>query len=406
MDERELRAYEEQEQHNVAKILYELEGDRPFTIRDFFPELHLFPPYTRLNLHPFWIGLPFYKTQIFDIYPFPSEQILQRTHGVTVKQLLLLQQEGKIQIILAGPPRGFQGLDYLDPILRLRPPTYTYRLSAFVAKLHGFEALTNWEEEGKELFWGKLENLRKAVRVSTDQPAFEGSVIGAWINLRALGLNSLAETIKFVASKDPFTAGLYLDIFHELICAPITTCIRGCHSIPSDYMDSVLFLARQSGFCFDRIEDDFVGGFPSEIGRLLIERFRLIRPRTLSEALEIYPEYDEARQALKALQEYVEDNKTERISSVAKTVSNAFDEVYKIKSRKKKFEKAFQVLGIVGAASLGLTGKVEGFLGAIGFGLMGSTLGSPLSDCISKLNAPSSIVTLYDFVGKFTEKWS
>ena len=406
MNEQELNSYEEQEEHNAAKLLYKFEREKYVTICDFFQELRLSPPYTRLNMHPFWIGLPFYKTLIFDIYPFASEDILQRAHGVTVSQLLALQDDGKIQIILAGPPQGYVGLDYLDPILRRRPPSYTYRLSAFAASLHGIQALGEWQEEGKELFWGKLEKLRKAIGVATDQPVFEGSAIGAWVNLRTLGLTSLVETIKFLASKDAYTAGIFVDIFHELICAPITTCLRGCHSVPIDYMNTYVSLFQKYGVNLERMKPDFEGGFPTEIGRLLIERYRLIRPKTLSEAIEIYPDYAEARQALKALMKYVEDNKIERINSAAQTVSKAFDEIYKIKSRKKKFETSFQVTGIVGAAALGLTGQVAGFLGAIGFGLLGSSLASPLSESIAKLTAHSNIVTLFDFDGKLTKKWS
>ena len=139
---------------------------------------------------------------------------------------------------------------------------------------------------------------------------------------------------------------------------------------------------------------------------MLIERYSLIRPKTLSEALEIYPDYEEARQALKALMEYVENNKPEGINSAAKTVAQAFNEIYKVKCRKKKYETAFQVTGVVGAAALALTGQVAGFLGAIGFGLTGSALAAPLAESIAKLNAPSSVTTLYDFTGKLSEKWS
>jgi len=405
MDERELRRYDEEEQHRVAEILYELEHVKHFTIRDFFKELFLSPPYTRLNIHPFWLGLPFYKTQIFDIYPFPSEQVLLRAHGVTVNQLLSLQDEGKIQIILAGAPLYYKDLKYLDPILRLNPPSYTYRLSAFIAKSHSYEAFSEWHAEGKRLFWGKLEKLRKAVKVSTDQNAFEGSVIGAWVNLNALGLNSLAEVIKFVALKDPFTAGMALDIFHELLCAPTTTCIRGCHSIPAEYVKAAAHFIRKSDLNLDDVKNNFKGGFPSEIGKVFIERYRLIRPKTFSEALEIYPDYKEARSALKALVNCVENKKAEGINYLTQAISNIFEDVFKIKSKKKTFEKVFQVTGVVGAASLSLTQSVEGFLGGIGFGLVGSVLSSSLAESVAKLNVPSSIVTLYDFEGKLTEKW-
>jgi len=255
MNERELISYEEQERHTAERILHKLQGEKYFTIRDFFEELHLSPPYTRLNLHPFWIGLPFYKTHIFTIYPFAKEDILQKAHGVTVRQLLSLQDDGKIQIILAGPPIGYVGLDYLDPILRLRPPSYTHRLSAFVTRLHGPEALNEWGTEGRELFWGKLEKLRRTIGVSTDQPAFEGSAIGAWVNLRALGLTSLAEEIRLVAAKDPNAAGLFVDLFHELICAPITTCLRGCHSVPLEYMKRGIPLTQVCPRCTQHLRD-------------------------------------------------------------------------------------------------------------------------------------------------------
>ena len=405
MQEKELMTYEEQEQERVASLLYELEGVKYFTIRDFFKELRLSSPYTRLNIHPFWIGLPFYKTLIFDLHPFQSEQILLQGQGVTVNQLLSLQEEGKIQIILSGPPKIYQGLDYLDPILRLNPPSYSYRLSAYVSRLHGFDTLEDWRAEGAEIFGGKLGKLFNDSKVATEQDYFEKTFISAWVNVRALNLHSVAEAIKLAATRNPYAAGVYLELFHEMACAPITTCLKGCHSIPADYIDAATFYLRNQNCDLNGIKKYFKNEFNQEIGRLLIDRYRLIRPRTLSNALEVYPDYNEARLALKALSEFVEENSPDHVDSAAKAVSKAFEDVYKIKSRKKKFETAFQVTGIVGSASLGLTGNVTGLLGAIGFGLLGAVLAPSIAETVSKLNISNSVVTLYDFDGKVTDKW-
>lgn len=403
MKKRQLEALAELEWDRLAAIHENLQGRSHTRFRDWYPELKLEQPYTSLNLHPFWIGLPYYKSLLFELYPFATEDILEGAHGVTARGLLSLQEQGKVHIILAGPHSIYEGLDYLDPVLAAHPPVYTYRNLAFHAHRHGTKQLAAWTDEARSLFSGKLERLRLQLGVSTDERAFEGSMAGAWINVRAMGLSDLADAIKNVAGKHVEVAATYLEVYHELLCAPQTSSLGGCHSSNSTYLS----IAKRGGYTAGMEADDFPHGFPFEAGRMLAERYKLVRPRTLSDALEIYPDYEEARSALKSLAEYVAAaGSSSTVIDTSVRVAKAFEDVHKVKHRIKKFETAFQVTSVVGAAAAGLAGGGPGLLAGLGFGLLGTSVASPGAQALGRLTAPSSVVSLYDFDGSVSEKWT
>lgn len=405
MNEKEIQEYEELEWSVITEIKNRLGARTDATFREWFPELQLRPPYTSLNLHPFWIGLPYYRTLIFHVYPFESEEILQRAHGVTVANLLALRDEGKVQFILAGPPSAYRGLDYLNPILRTRPPAYSFRNAVFFMETNGAETWKEWHDEGKAVFLSKLDSLRKKLGVSTPTPAFEGSVIGAWLNLRGMGLHSLAEAIKEVSLHNVESAAIYLEVYHDLLCAPRISALGGCATSNAHYLSIAASVASSVGAELPPTHQDYAGGFPIEAGRLLAERYHLVRPRTLSEAIEIYPDYGEARAALQSLADYVRVGRVDLVVDAAGAVSRAFEEVHRLKRSIKTLEMAFQVTSVVGSAAAGLTGGGVGLLAALGFGLLGTAAASTAAETLAKLTTSNSIVSLYDFDGSVTQKW-
>lgn len=405
MDKIGLENYDELEMARMQAILQNQKGKKAVHFRDFFPELQLESPFTSPNLSPFWICLPFYKTQILYVYPFETPEVLQRVHNVSVGQLMSLKEQGKIEFILAGPPEQYAGLSYLDPVLELKPPSYTYRATLYFTLLHSSEWTRECLQEAETLFLGKLEATHKRLGIATPLSAFERSVIGAYLNMKGLGFVRLADAIKQIVSSDANVAAAYLEIYHDLLCSPIMACLGGCHSTTSSYLQVAADVARASGAVLPVGEMDEGGAFPIEVGRILCDRYQLVRPTTLGQALEVYPAYEEARLALKALSDYVRHKSIGKLIPAAEAVKGAFEEVRKVYGKKRKYEFGFQVTGVVGAAASALSGGLIGFLSALGFGLLTTPIATPVAEMLAKLGHPSNVISIYDFDARVTAKW-
>lgn len=405
LDRRQINKYEEFELARVNDLHMTYRGRNGLNIRDFFPELKLPKPYTRLNLHPFWVGLPFYRTQIFDIYPFESETVLQGAHGTSVQQLLSLHDDGKIEFALSGPPYGYLGLDYLKPILDLHPPSYPYRMMAFLDSLHGEGSTRKWMEEGRGIFGEKLDSLRKRIGVVTSSQAFEGSVIGAWVNMKGLGLNGLVNSILRIAAHDISAAAVWLEIYHDILCAPVTTCLGGSHTTNGSYLLTFGGLTCTTSAHTGDLHS--TGAFPLEVGKLLAERYELVRPRSLSQALDVYPDFEEARAALQAATDLVRSGSDEvNETNATEALSRAFRDLQEIHRRKKSYQTLFQVLAVTGAAATGTAGNAIGLIGALGFGLLGTNVAETIAEPLARIGMPKNILTLYDFEGKVSKEWT
>jgi hypothetical protein len=387
--------FEEYSYQEVEKTDKIIKSKDKLDFVDLFPELKLIQPYASLDVAPFWVLLPYYETLIFDLYPFQNEKILEDVHGVNVNQLMKLHEEGKIQFALAGKPSDYQNCKYLYPILETSPPSHILRISYYIANKFGHDVFFQWEEEAKKLFLGKLPKLKEMIGLKTDQATYEGSIMGAWLFLKAKGYDDILNLFSEIYKENIYVASLYLDAFQDLLCAPSMISLGGLHSISLSHYASLQILLSRMGV--QEKDESIIGGFSPEIGKFLNEKYNLVKPESFQSSIKYYSDYKEARQVYFALMNYVKNNELDKIENQSKIASKAFDEVTKLYKRIKNVQTGVQVTGVIGAAASGLMGNLPGLFASLGFGMIGTNLIEGPIELVSKLGIPSEIVTLFEF---------
>ncbi len=125
MDQEELEDYESRERHEFDRYLEELHRGRAVTYpANRFNKL-AFPVARRANQCSLWAQIPLYGSLIIPIFPVDKTDFRQ-IHGFEWNDFPKLvdfwKDTGRIQFVLGGSPLLYRGLDYLDAILKERPP--------------------------------------------------------------------------------------------------------------------------------------------------------------------------------------------------------------------------------------------------------------------------------------------
>jgi len=164
MEYRELEEWEAQEREKTKdalnKILNKPEMPWEARVKVVYPELSFEKPYAyRQDLAiPIRLLLPFYKQLVFHIDSFKKEEVFMQYHdALKPEELARLYCRGRVRFLLASSPTEYTGLDYLDRILQLKPPT-VIRMRALVTSAAGsWKKLDELRKEGERIFSGKIE---------------------------------------------------------------------------------------------------------------------------------------------------------------------------------------------------------------------------------------------------------
>ena len=73
---------------------------------------------------------------IVEIFPYPTPAAFQAAIGMSVPEVEVLAREEILAVLIHSYP-AYEGLDYLDPILSLEPPSYQSRGRAFLNAVAG-----------------------------------------------------------------------------------------------------------------------------------------------------------------------------------------------------------------------------------------------------------------------------
>lgn len=132
MDGADLKEMDIKKSEEYGKINKKLLGnkDEKIDILDYYHGINLNPPYSASNsvstyaIKPYQL-FPFFKTVIVDILPLPNEELFNEYYGMSVEDLIELEQKGKVVIRSPDLYEGYKNVedDYLDPILSKSPPS-------------------------------------------------------------------------------------------------------------------------------------------------------------------------------------------------------------------------------------------------------------------------------------------
>lgn len=403
-----------------------VKGNCEMSPLDFYPELNLREPYTSWQWgYPVWVLLPYFDNIIIHIYPSHSEREFKRDYGIGVDELLDLQKEGRVSLILTHP-QELELSDYFFPLYQEGIEKGFPSLLRIVGFMDfvGQSDFKEGEEEGRSLFEGKFvhnhgksisdlekypHNCRRwlcpicnqypatAHKIANRLWSLEKFSILDYSYLRGFGFHQICEGIKTIAMSNPAKASYVAGKYRNFLVNPTIFSLDGIHLVDKedilslkDYMELDLDLS---------VTKANYEVFPFEIGKSLIEKANLVVPNSLDNSLDIYPDFEEARKALKNLETAVEERKEDLGDEIA-ALKETWEAIDSMNAKVDKGAKLLTSLGIVGSAAGGYS--LWGFPGLLatltGSFLSTNFIAEPLSEKLSKIGKSSNIVAVYDFV--------
>ena len=402
-DEKLIEEYIKKEIENRAKLLETMkekaERGEKVSFADLYPEWNLRErmPYTWQNPDiPLEVMLPYYNTVIVPIFPHFSEQEFREMYGYGIEELLKLEKEGKVVLELYLLPKGIS--DYLRPIFeealeKGRPSILRARFPILLAE--------ELQKESERLFRGKFPEEGWG----QDAKGLERSSIAMYSELKFFGFNQVVEFIKRAVDLDPYLAYRIMAAYHDFLVGPKLYSLDGIHSVPREEIELLSSLPPK----IDLLKTEKYEIFPCDVGKVLVERAKLVYFDSLKGTLSVYKYFWKARDALKNLEEAVEKKQYDKLIDRKGALEEAIRDLESIEVRKEAVKKivnvSFDAVGVLADFYL------EGFPGVLADILI-KLFRKPAVEFISSrtgIGKDRNIVAVYDFIEKRKreeEEWS
>ena len=404
-DKKLIEEYMEKEAGNCVKffktMMEKAERGEESSFADFYPEWNLRErvPYTGYDFSiPLWVMLPYYNTVMVPILSHFSEQEFREKYGCGIEDLLKLEKEGKVVLRLA-PLYGEGISDYLRPIFeegleKGRPTEFRVGL------------LTSLDEELREesirLFKGRFPKGKWGLSAE----GLESVSIERYSEFKFLGFNQVAEYIKRTVDLDPYLAFDIMEVYHDFLVGPKLFSLDGLYFIPREKIESLSSLPPG----ISSLKTGKYEIFPCDVGKVLVERAKLVYFDSLKGTLSVYNDFWKARDALKNLEEAVERKQYEKLIDRKEALEEAVKDLESIEVRKEAVKKivevSFDAVGVLADFYL------EGFSGVLTEILI-KLFRTPAVEFISsrtaRIGKDRNIVAVYDFIERRKreeEEWS
>ncbi|GEM_PF-7130213 len=400
MERSQLEELWQKELEKANNIKNKIKKDK-ISCKLFYPEFSdIKPPYT-YRPHGIKVTeiISFNKTLIVNIRPIKKPQSFKEEYGLSVNDLIWLYEKRRVVFRVSKPHYSYANLDYLDPILELSPPyAGRHRLLRIFPNTYEKWCREIWEVLGSyssdqelltskvlQMLYGKdlhpLSSFKEALqRYYAELCYFLGPNY-----TRELVKSALSGTISQISQLD--AAILSLRSYSYFLIWPHTCCLDGINTVPSD---TLKFLRKAGLLPVEKLKV-----FPYEIGRALIDHFRLNMPQDLDLAIEISPK--KWFIALNELERLIESRELDRVGDSVQNIKNVLrelnEEIRAIKRRKQRLNEASILLGVTGV----LMGLIRGP------GIIQSLLSiaSPIipqifDEIVLRFTKPNHILILYE----------
>lgn len=313
---------------------------------------------------PLKVLLAFHE-QVSVIIPPISKNKFSSLYDITPQEMANLYKKMRLIPILYDP-KYYKKLDYLDPLIELRPPTLLRRDILLVLFTRLQDHMEGWNI-ARYLCRGTLGGRSKSALKPT---SLEFQIRERYVELVSLGLEKplieylLKKNLKLTKRNRLSCIAGILMISH-IISDPLFRGLCGTPQLDEETAQKFSTL----GFKVKELI------FPYEIGAFLTDRYKLDFP--LNADLDFvdmaYREsaLSKARDLLKEFEKYVHENNLEKAinlkSSLEKVFSEAREALHCLESREEKFSWIPTILGYGAAGCLGLIHPVVGLLATLGF---------------------------------------
>jgi hypothetical protein len=343
MNPAQLARWKEREDTRAKQIVDSIGDLSPSSIRNIYPEWSLEGAYTTsVEPHvPIWAMIPFFSKIIVGIIPyFRDESAFQQWYGLSVRQLLRLHEGGYLLIRVLYPRAGTSVPKFLNPFFAEEFPS-TARDIAFDNRRLG-DAVHDLR--------ARFARLVSGYDTTTSIDGFHGhkrraikTAEMAFLQLHALGYVEQATQFELMFRSSPQQAMNWLELCRIFLVSPYHYSLLGIHSVAGD---ATPLAPAPRGTV----------RFPSELGRILIKTFELIRIEdapdkiTLEETVAVHPDFDLARNTLLALDAALKSGREE---DVVETADDLRGIVERAKRKQRLYLRSMRFViasGIAGAA--------------------------------------------------------
>lgn len=344
------------------------------------------------------LQLPFFDALVIPIDPIRTAESFTMAYQASVPQLLDLYRKGRVVFTLSGQYVDFAGLDYLDDLLELGPPS---PVTDGAWKIHlgtryglDIEGVRGNELHGE--FFKRLIALdtRSLIRMEEMTSNLGSRIVTGGmterltkdcVDLAHFGYEDFA--FELLDSPDPI---LSVMTYSRLLAGVPITALDGIQSISPGSFES-----RLNSVAFSEAKRIF----PADIGKLLITKHQLLRYQKigLEESIQLSEHTKEARMALYQLDQAVRSQKdvADRTEALQPVWNKTIREVARMKEADKWVGRlAPFVLGGVGQIADMISGTryvLTTLLGGLGL-----VSGEEISNRVVTLGKPNHVVALFD----------
>lgn len=404
MDERALLSLDGEENERAAELAkllrHKKEQGLGVSQRDLYPELDLREPYSYCigSIKPTDI-LPLVNTLIVDLRPLRTPEQFHARYGLGVEQFVRLVEQGRIAVRLRDCYARFEGLDYLDQLLKRRPPP---PLSTRYMQLFR-EDHEVYLEEGKRTCPERPprgDRWRAEYRDWVAPPTFREAFARKFALVSCyFGSDYAGQIVEDALSTDadPALAYDWLHNFSRFRVYPYMNCLDGLSVLP---ISDLGLLPRSLRPSQPEPSREAIVDVPYEVGRAFMLNLPLDLPAELEVALHVPPadwitvitELDKALEGAKPT------DVAEKCGMAARFARETREEVERMLGRKMAVERTIATIsgiGIVGALSEYAPPEWKPILGvASGALLAGRKI---VANTTVKFRKKSHVVAWFDF---------
>lgn len=357
-----------------------------------------------------WGMIPFYGSTIVKLLPFDNkisfDEYYNKKFGFTSRNLDeiidLAKETGKIQFVIVNPT-SYKNIEFLEPFLcSLKPP------SVFMPSLEvlfgDYKLWKKYQIEYETIaqlgFNSYIYEANLSAGVDINFAKQRLNTAFAYIGLKVLGYEELADELGYLMITNPSEASSYFDVIGYLIVGPKYDPLKSISCTHRTLLTKAHEIYNQYN-----IKDPI--NIPYEVGRFLLNKI-VLYPETLDGCMKVIQEYEDydLYKILYALDEGVKRENSDIVEDKKADLSEILDNVWndadKIKTSSFGVSYGVSVsIGLVGDLATGLPGT--GLLTGLGFQVIDRFWGEknePISEKFTKFFYPNHLVTIYDFKNK------
>lgn len=405
MDNEFLEDYDQEEREQQQRFANRV-ANGLLNPKERFPPLDRFPkisePYaSSCPGKSIWPQIPLFSSFIVKIVPRMSSQF-EFAHGFSPSEIQKLvdyhKDTGKIQFALAAYPNSFSGLDYLDPILELRPPVMAgTSVGLSMNDVAYRKSMTEFLTLAGIRFYSHLMSRAEGTPSSyvlSKMPEYAKD----YAFLKTRGFAEIASVIEENLVEDPGIALDFLQLSARLIVWPHLDYLKAIPVFSRETLARAVEYGKQS--FAEQVS------MPYEIGSFLIKQLTF-QPESFEACMELVSRFDhrDLRTVMSAICSGAVKKDREILNNSVDKLNEIFDLVWQ--DAAKVAAKANLAKFLI-PVSLGAVGTIInpslGLLGALGFAVVeriSEVTEQSISERVARSISPGYAFTLYDFQKKY-----